>query len=282
MNNEMLSQVEVLAASIAAQEKKVHLKFVKLMVLAVLAGMFIALGAAGSSVAMHAIPNVGVSRTVGACIFPVGLMLIVFLGGELFTGDCLLILGLYERKCKLLAVIRVLVLVWIGNLLGAVLIAALVYFSGQFGYSADLLGAFTIKVAYGKATMNFGFALSSGILCNIFVCGAVLMATAAKSAAGKVWSIFFPIFAFVVSGFEHCVANMYYIPAGLMALNNDAYKAKAMEVYGYTNEQLSSLNVKSFFVNSSIPVTIGNIIGGMLFVGTLLYIVHHKKESKQA
>lgn len=102
------------------------------------------------------------------------------------------------------------------------------------------------------------------------------MAGAAKDIAGKVFAILFPIMAFVIGGYEHCVANMYYIPAGLMALSNDTYKQAAMNAYGYTEAQLAALSLKGFFINNLIPVTIGNIIGGMIFVSIPLYLLHKK------
>jgi formate/nitrite transporter len=236
--------------------------------------MFIACGASASSVAMHNISNVGVARLVGGCIFPVGLMMIIFIGGELFTGDCMMIMGCIHKKFSALSMIRVLVVVYLANLVGSCIIAALVYFSGQYNYTAGLLGAYTIKVAVGKVNLSFGTALASGIMCNIFVCAAVLMAAAAKDISGKVWAIFFPIMAFVVSGYEHCVANMYYIPAGIFALNNTTYVEKAMSEYSYTADDLASLNWGSFLIKSALPVTLGNIIGGMVFVGLILYAIH--------
>ena len=114
-------------------------------------------------------------------------------------------------------------------MVGAVALAYLVYLSGQYNYTSGALGAFTIKVALGKVSLSFLPALISGILCNILVCAAVLMASTAKDIAGKSLAIFFPIMAFVVSGFEHCVANMYYIPAGIFASMNPDYVAKAKE-----------------------------------------------------
>ena len=158
----------------------------RMILLGIFAGMFIACGASASSVAMHAISNVGLARLVAGCIFPVGLMMIVFVGGELFTGDCLMIMGCMHRKFSLLNMAKVLVVVWVSNLLGSVILAALVSASGQFHYSSDLLGAFTIKVGLGKVGLSFTAAFVSGILCNIFVCIAVLMAAAAKDIAGKV------------------------------------------------------------------------------------------------
>lgn len=272
----MNNPVEILKANINAQVNRTKMPIVKMVFLGILAGMFIACGASASSVAMHAIPNVGLARTVAGCVFPIGLMLIVFIGGELFTGDCLLILGNLKKEYSVFQTIRVLLVVWCANLIGSVIFAAMVYFSGQYNYSDGLLGAFTIKVALGKVTMSFGKAFVSGILCNIFVCGAVLMAAAAKDVAGKVWAIFFPILAFVVSGYEHCVANMYYIPAGIFALNDDKYVQVAMDTYGYTESQLAQLSWKTFFINSSIPVTLGNVVGGMVFLGVILFIVYKK------
>lgn len=275
-NKSLVPPRQIVEANMLAAAAKAETPIRRMIVLGISAGMFIAGGAAASSVAMHAVSNVGIARFLGGCIFPVGLMMIVFIGGELFTGDCLMIMGCIHKNVSLWKMIRVLAVVYLANLAGAVVIAFLVYASGQFGYTGDLLGAYTIKVAMGKVNLSFGAAFSSGILCNIFVCAAVLMASAAKDIAGKVWAIFFPILAFVVSGYEHCVANMYYIPAGIFAMGNDAYLEKAMTEYGCTAEQLASLNWGSFLAKSALPVTLGNIVGGMVFIGLLLYFIHYK------
>lgn len=275
-NNMMNVPAKIVEGNIKAAVDKANMPIWRLIILGIFAGMFIAGGAAGSSVTMHATANVGLSRFLGGCIFPVGLMMIVFIGGELFTGDCMMIMGAMDKKYSYLSVIKVLIIVWLSNFIGAVLVSYMVSESGQFGYSDGLLGAFTIKVALGKVNLSFMSALWSGVMCNIFVCAAVLMAAAAKDVAGKVWAIFFPILAFVVSGYEHCVANMYYIPAGIMAMSNKKYVNVAKETYGYTAEQLDKLNWDSFLVDSAIPVTLGNIVGGMVFIGIPLYILHKK------
>lgn len=269
------TQNQVLDANIETEVKRSNMSILRLILLGILAGMFIGGGAAASNVAMYAISNVGIARVVGGAIFPVGLMMIVFIGGELFTGDCLLILGVLDKKVKVLSMIRVLLIIFFSNMIGAMLVAVLVFFAGQYNYISGLLGAYTIKVALSKSTMSFSSAFCSGIMCNIFVCGAVLMASVAKDAGGKVWAIFFPILAFVVSGFEHCVANMYYIPAGILAKSNEQYVQVAMDKYGITSEQLAQLDWKAFFVNSSIPVTLGNIVGGMA-LGLVLYLIYKK------
>lgn len=268
---------QIVAANMTAAKGKTALPVLRILLLGIFAGMFIACGASASSVAMHAVSNVGLARLVAGCIFPVGLMMIVFVGGELFTGDCLMIMGCMHGKFSVLSMVRVLVLVFISNFLGSALFAWMVSVSSQFNFTGGLLGAFTIKVAMGKVSMPFGTAFVSGILCNFFVCIAVLMAAAAKDIAGKVLAIFFPIMAFVVSGYEHCVANMYYIPAGIFAAANESYMKIAMDTYGYTAQQLEALNWGSLLVNNLLPVTLGNMVGGMVFVGLPLYLIHGVK-----
>ena len=268
---------QIVAANIAAGKAKTELPLFRMILLGIFAGMFIACGASASSVAMHAISNVGLARLVAGCVFPVGLMMIVFVGGELFTGDCLMIMGCLHKKYSALDMLRVLTIVFLSNFLGSALFAYMVNISSQLNFTGGMLGAFTIKVAMGKVTLPFGTAVVSGILCNFFVCIAVLMAAAAKDIAGKVLAIFFPIMAFVVSGYEHCVANMYYIPAGIFAASNKAYAQTAMDAYGYTAAQLEALNWGNFLLNNLLPVTIGNILGGMIFVGLPLYLIHGAK-----
>ena len=273
----MFQPHEIVSRNINASFGKTKTPLFRMILLAVFAGMFIACGASASSVAMHAIPNVGVARLVAGAVFPVGLMMIVFVGGELFTGDCLMIMGCLHKKYSVWVMLRVLAIVFVTNFVGSALFAALVNASTQLNYSSNLMGAFTIKVAVGKLNLSFFNAFISGILCNFFVCLAVLMAAASKDIAGKVWAIFFPILAFVVSGYEHCVANMYYIPAGIFAASNEAYVAAAQEAYGYTAAQLGVLTWGNFLVNNLIPVTLGNMVGGMLLVGLPLYLIHSAK-----
>ena len=249
----------------------------KIFVAAIMAGMFIAFGGSSSNVAVFGIENVGLARTLAGCIFPVGLMLIVLVGGELFTGNCMMIGGVMTGRIKAIQMIRVLVTVYLGNLVGSLIVSFLAYYSGQWKYGAGALGAYTIKVAFGKLNLSFGTAVASGILCNILVCVAVLMASASKDAVGKIFGCFFPIWAFVIAGYEHCVANMYYIPAGIIAAADPAFAQKAMELYGYTAEDLAMLNPVNMIVNNLIPVTIGNIIGGMLFVAVPYVYLYNKK-----
>ena len=275
MNNHFLCPSEIIELNMNANETKTTLPLGKIFLLGIMAGMFIAFGAATSSTAAHSIENIGVSRALAGVIFPVGLMLIVFLGGELFTGNCLIILNVFSGRTSLFQMLRNLLVVYMSNFIGALLIDILIVFSGNLNYSDGLLGAYTIKVAVGKISLTPIQGFASGILCNILVCLAVLMSLSAKDIIGKIWAIFFPIFAFVVGGFEHCVANMFYIPAGIFASFNPSYVQIAQETYGITSKQLENLSFLGSFHNF-LPVTLGNIFGGMFFVSIPLFLIYKK------
>lgn len=268
---------EIIEMNMSGGVNKANLKLTKMIFLGILAGMFIALGAATGNTAVHTIKDVGLARTLAGAIFPVGLMMIVFVGGELFTGNCLMIMGVMDKRIKLWQLIRNLVVVFLSNLVGSLIIVFLINYCGNLDYTSGALGAYTIKVALGKVSITPLKGVLSGILCNILVCVAILMAAASKEAVGKIFAIWFPIFAFVIGGFEHIVANMYYIPAGLVAATNPDYVAKAQELYGITSEQLNQLNISGLLSNF-IPVTIGNILGGMVFVGCLVYYINIKAD----
>ena len=160
---------EVVQANMNGAVKKATTSKKKVFFMGIMAGVCIALGAQSSNVAMHDIANVGLARLVAGCVFPVGLMMIVFIGGELFTGDCMMTMACIKKKISVAALIRTLVIVYIGNMVGAVALAYLVYLSGQYNYTSGALGAFTIKVALGKVSLSFLPALISGILCNILM-----------------------------------------------------------------------------------------------------------------
>ena len=269
----MNSPIEIVEGNIEGAVRKANLPLFKMILLGIMAGAFIALGGATSSTAAHAVENVGLARMIAGAVFPVGLMMIVFVGGELFTGNCLIFMAVLDKKVSWIKFIRNLGVVYVSNFIGAFIIDVLILFSGNLDYTNGGLGAYAIKVALGKMNISFGRGIVSGILCNILVCVAILMAAAAKDVAGKVWAIFFPIFAFVIGGFEHCVANMFYIPMGMLAATNSTYAEKAMELYGITAEQINGLGIMAAFRNF-LPVTIGNIIGGAVCVGCICYIIH--------
>ncbi len=262
-------------------QKKIKLPERKTFVKAIMAGAMIAFGAAISSVAAHTIADVGLARLAAAIVFPVGLMMVILFNAELFTGDCLVAMSIFDRKIKLLSCVRLLLTAYIGNFIGAILIALLIYFSGQLDYSSGMLGAYTIKIALGKVNLSFVEALTSGILCNILVCAAVLMAACAKDITGKLLVCFFVIMLFVTGGFEHCVANMYYIPAGLIAMTKPEYIELATSTYGYSTDYVSTLNIAGFFVKNLLPVTIGNIIGGSILVGIPVFYLNKDNKGKK-
>lgn len=250
---------------IAASKKRVENDPVRIIILSIFAGIFISFGAAGSSLAAHNIVTAGVGKIITGLVFPVGLMMVILTGAELFTGDCMFIMGVAEKRYKFISMLKILVLVYAGNMAGSILMAILITMSGQLDVSQGLLGAYTIKIAAAKTSIPFASALISGILCNVLVCTAVFMAGCAKDITGKLFSAFFPIMLFVICGFEHCVANMYFIPAGIMAAKNHTYVNLAMQNYGLSMEQISTVNWSNFFTQNLIPVTIGNIVGGIVF-----------------
>lgn len=271
---------EVIDTNMKAGEGKAHLPLGKMILLGIMAGAFIALGGATSSTAAHAIDNVGLARLVAGVIFPVGLMIIVFVGGELFTGNCLIVMDVIGKRVTVLECVRNLIVVYFSNLVGALVIDVLVFYSGNLNYSAGRLGAYAIKVAVNKVELAPGTAIASGILCNILVCIAILMAAAATDIVGKLWAIFFPIMAFVVGGFEHCVANMFYLPIGMLAATNETYAQAAAAIYDVTPAQLAELSIGGMLHNM-LPVTLGNILGGMVFVGIPCYFIYKKKWDKK-
>ncbi len=270
---------EIIEANMNGAVNKANLPLARMIVLGIMAGMFIALGGAISNTAVHDIANVGLARTLAGVIFPVGLLMIILVGGELFTGNCLMIMATMNKRIKVSGLIRNLVIVYFSNLIGSLIIDVLIFYSGNLDYTGGALGAYTIKVALGKVNITPGKAVVSGILCNFLVCMAILMAGSAKDVIGKIFATWFPIFAFVIGGFEHIVANMFYIPTGILAATNPDYVAKAEELYGITADQLSALDLGGLLHNF-IPVTIGNILGGMIFIGCTLYFIHYGSEKK--
>lgn len=275
----MNSKREIIEANMNGAINKANLKLPKMIALGIMAGMFIAIGGATSNTAVHGISDVGLARTLAGTIFPIGLLMIVLVDGELFTGNCLMIMSAMDKRIKVSLLIRNLVIVFLSNLAGSLIIDFLIFYSGNLDYSSGALGAYTIKIALGKVNITPLKGITSGILCNFLVCMAILMGSAAKDVIGKIWAIWFPIFAFVIGGFEHIAANMYYIPTGMLAATNPEYVAKAKDLYAITETQLESLNINGIFQNF-IPVTIGNIIGGMLFIGVMFYFIEIKCDKK--
>ncbi len=273
-----LSPAEITEEFINVGRKKAVLTPVaNLFVLGILAGAFIAFAAEGSNMAIHTIESVGIAKALAGALFATGLMLVVVAGGELFTGNCLIVISCMKGGAPVSGLLKNWLFVYAGNFVGSVLLAYFILESGQFNFTNGLLGGFTIKTAIYKTGLTFANAFYMGILCNWLVCLAVWLAFAAKDIAGKLLGIFFPIWLFITSGFEHCVANMYYIPAGLMAKNVPSYVDAAVNNLGVAPAAVEALSWSTFIFNNLIPVTLGNIVGGALFVGMAYWFAYLRK-----
>lgn len=277
-----LTPAEIAAYTVEAGVKKSKLTAIHMLVLGFLAGAFIAFASEGSNMAAYNLfakaETYGLGKVLAGAIFGTGLMLVLVAGGELFTGNTLIFMGVLEKKVKVSAMLKNWFFVYLGNLMGSLFIAFLMNQSGLFGSSAGLLGAVTIKIAATKVGLTFSEAFVLGIMCNWLVCLAVWMCYGAKDMAGKLLAVFFPIWLFITSGFEHSVANMYYIPAGIMAKSNETFVNVAMSI-GVTPEKLEHLTWGNFFTKNLFPVTLGNIIGGSFFVGMVYWFVYLKKRN---
>lgn len=261
--------------------KKSNYSVFRMILLGILGGAFIAFASEGSNTAIHTIASVGVGKALAGALFSTGLMMVVISGAELFTGNVLMIMSFAGKKISVFGLLKSWFWVYIGNFIGSMIIVLLILFSGQFGFSGGMLGGFTIKVAAYKTNLTFLNAFTMGILCNWLVCMAVWMAASAKDITGKLFAIFFPIWLFITSGFEHSVANMYYIPAGIFAKVNPVFLKQALAL-GVKEKALDKLNWEGFFVSNLLPVTLGNIVGAIVFVGMIFWISHRKEISKKA
>lgn len=276
MEKKPLKPSEITDYTISAAQEKAGSSFQKLLVLGILAGAFIAFAAEGSNMAafnLLAEPTTyGLGKALAGVVFGTGLMLVVLAGGELFTGNTLMLAAALDQKITVSKMLRNWLIVYAGNFLGSLLIAYMMVYSGLLGSGAAMLGAVTLKIAVYKVNLSFLQAFYLGIMCNWLVCLAVWISAGAETMAGKILSIFFPIWLFITSGFEHSVANMYYIPAGILAKSNETFA----QLSGLSPEALNSLTWSSFTVDNLIPVTLGNIIGGGIFVGMAYWYAYKK------
>jgi formate/nitrite transporter len=232
-------------------------------VLGILAGAYIGFGGLlSTTVTFDAASKwgIGISKILSGATFSVGLMLVVIAGAELFTGNNLMVSSVMTREITFGAMLKRWGVVYLANFVGSIFLALLFYFSGLWKTGDGALGAAAVKIAFNKVALSFGEALWRGIGCNWLVCLAVWMALAARQVIGKIFAIFFPIMAFVAIGFEHSVANMYFIPTGILLMNGAGFT----NVPGVDPNLLGWIN---FLWRNLLPVTIGNIIGGVVFVG---------------
>ncbi|MEN6409109.1 MAG: formate/nitrite transporter family protein [Anaerolineaceae bacterium] len=245
----------------------------QLFVLSILAGAFIAMGAvfattvsAGTS---GALPY-GVTRFLMGLAFCLGLTLVVLAGAELFTGNNLIIMAWANKKITTGALLRNWGIVYLGNFVGSIATALLMIASKQYAFGAGAVGKVALGTAVAKVNLGFGQAIALGIFCNALVCLAVWLCYGAHSTVDKIVAIILPITAFVAAGFEHSVANMYYIPFGLFL------KALDPAFVATTEVATDSLTWGSFLLKNLLPVTIGNIIGGAFLVVIVYWSVYLK------
>ncbi len=256
----MIKPSEVAVEYVGIAQAKTSQRFYKTLVLAVLAGVFIALGAALSTF-VSADFSGSTARLIKGAVFPLGLILVVICGAELFTGNCLLVAPTLSREVKPTSTLKNLGLCYFGNLVGSVLIAVLVVFSHVM---PDSVGMSAVATANLMCEMSFGDAMLRGMLCTMLVCLAVWAAMSSKSVPGKILAVYLPVFAFVACGFEHSVANMYYLTAGLMESAITPFSG-------------SALTLGNSLVYCLIPSTIGNIIGGAAIALAMLAVHKFKK-----
>lgn len=265
----MNSPAEVAANYINIGVGKVKLATIKMFLLAFMAGAFIALAGAGSSTAACSIAVPSVAKLVSACIFPAGLAMVLLAGSELFTGNSLLVIPFLSKKVTIAGILRNWIIVYIGNFVGSIAVSAIVVYSHQLSNFSGALAISTISTAVAKCSLSFGDAFLRGIACNFLVCIAVWISFAAKDVAGKIIGLYFPILLFVVSGFEHSVANMFYGSVGLLAKSVPQYASLATDA----GIDMTNLTWGNFFAGNLLPVTLGNIVGGLI-VGIVYWVCY--------
>lgn len=257
----MLNPAEIATGFINTGIKKTTLTTFRMLCLGVMAGIFIAFAGAGSAIAGCTATDPSLSRIFNAAVFPSGLIMVILAGSELFTGNCLIIISALEKKISISAMLKNWIIVYAGNLIGSLLIALAFVYSHVPDMFNEELANLLVSTAVAKTELGFADAFLKGILCNILVCIAVWIAAASTEVQGKVMGLYMPIAVFVLCGFEHCVANMFSIPAGIFTAGE----------YGILADSLNWIG----FIENMIPVTLGNITGGCM-VGAGYWFIYLK------
>ena len=265
----MLSPAQFVTNYSKAGATKALSPALRLMLLGIAAGFILACAGAAASNAAFSIQSASVARLVSALIFPFGLIAIIFTGSELFTGNCLISISVLDKSARLSGMARNPIIVYIGNFIGSAIVAAAVAYSGS-----ESLIFYIMKAAASKCSLSFGKALVMGFMCNVLVCLGVVCSLSTTTPSGRALGAYIPVCLFVLCGFEHSIANMFYVPCALFALVLPEYQtiAHILPDVGIATEQLTWLN---FAVKNLVPVTIGNIVGGA-GLGALLWYCHGK------
>jgi len=273
-----LSPVELADSLVSWGESKCHQSVLRLLLLGFLAGVYIGFAAhLATIIGTGDFSWIGMKKFLIGAVFSVGLMLVIIPGSELWTGNTLMTAAFLERKISLSQVLRNWFWVYLGNLAGSVFLAWMIV--SQTGLMDGAFGATAIQIASAKVSHTVtGHSHNSAyffraIGCNWLVCLAVLMAMSAQDIGGKILAIFFPIMAFVASGFEHAIANMYFIPAGIFARHIPG----ARHASGLDSIVLDQLGWVTMWQNNLVAVTLGNLVGGGLFVGAVYWWLNHNK-----
>jgi formate/nitrite transporter len=283
-DKKMLTPAEIAGVAVDTAMKKAALGLTPLvqLLLSVLAGAFIAFASQGSNMAafnLLAEPETyGLGKVLAGAIFGTGLMLVILAGGELFTGNTLMAAAVLSKKVRVSVMLKNWMMVFTGNFVGAMLVTFMIVASGQLDSGGGLLGGQTLKIAAHKVNLPFFSAFVLGIMANWLVTLAVWLSYGARDMTGKILAIFFPIWLFITSGFEHSIANMYYVPAGILAKSNPFWVAAS----GLSADVLESLTWQNFLIGNLLPVTLGNIVGGAVFVGGAYWFIYlnGKKDQK--
>ena len=257
-------------------ERKAEMSFQTMFSLAILAGIFIGLGAMFATTAAAGTAGVlpyGVVRVFTGIVFCLGLVLVIIGGAELFTGNNLIVMAWASGKVSTASLLRNWMIVFFGNFVGSILTVILVFASQQYLFANGAIGQTALGIANSKVQLGFIQAIALGVLCNMLVCLAIWLTLSARSTIDKIAAIIFPISAFVAAGFEHSIANMYFIPMGLLIKNFDPAFAAAAQI------DLNSLTWVTFLVDNLLPVTIGNIIGGSVGVAAVYWSIFLRRKS---
>jgi len=259
---------------------KASMSFTRTFSLAVLAGAFIALGAMFATTVVAGADGelpFGVTRLLAGLVFCLGLILVVVAGAELFTGNNLIVMAWADRRIPVAWMLRNWVVVYAGNLVGALGTVALVYAGAQYEFGDGSVGSAALTIAQTKTSLGWGQAVALGIMCNALVCLAIWLTYSARTVTDKILAVIFPITAFVAAGFEHSVANMYFLAIGLL-VKEDGSGGFFAEI-GEAPADFPDITLANAVVDNLIPVTIGNIIGGSLMVGVVYWLVYVRTKS---
>ncbi|HON05548.1 MAG TPA: formate/nitrite transporter family protein [bacterium] len=265
-----LTPEDVARSMVETSKKKASLGMLQMWILGILAGVYIGFGAHLCTMVSHDLSQYlgyGFTKFIAGSVFTVGLMLVIIGGAELFTGNCLIFTAVVTGDVQIKDMLKNWLIVYIANFIGAMLLVLIVYYSGLWKVNNYGAGLSALNTATAKVNISFLEAFCRGIGCNWLVCLAVWLAAAGKDSISKIFGIYFPIMAFVASGFEHSIANMFFIPIGIFLKNNP-------EIIGRTFGCVSNLTWYGFILNNLVPVTLGNIVGGALFVGGAYYLVY--------